>query len=132
VSLVRFMFIPGEGISRRDGQRHHISAPKLRRLYGEPIVTLRPKSWVSPSRIPAGLSDERVSRFYAQWWPWVIPLTPRHDGDYSLTKAVFRWAPFALTAFKERMVKSEARLAASLQRCADLGARLEAFERRSA
>jgi hypothetical protein len=40
------------------------------------------------------------------------------------------WAPFALTEFRERLARTDAKLAVSLQRCADLGASLDLFEAR--
>jgi hypothetical protein len=128
---MRLHFVPvaGDVISRNDGQTHFISAGKLVQLYGMPRAVL-PLGCHRANQLPRWGGDEAMNRAFAWLSPWSVPLTPRFDGDYSLIKAVMRWAPFALTAFRERLVRAEAKLANSLQHCADLGARLDAFEGR--
>lgn len=62
--------------------------------------------------------------------PWCVPLWEQPKGKYDLAAAVNRWAPHSLNGWLRRMVAKADRFVVLLDRAADLGARIDAFERR--
>jgi hypothetical protein len=71
-------------------------------------------------------------REFALFSPRYVPLWPEADGEYDLARAVTRWAPYALIGWGDRLSRSARRIEVLQREAADLGARIDAFERRVA
>lgn len=81
----RYLLCPGSVISRTDGDRHHITAVQLARLYGvsmDDCIVLS-SDWSGPS------GERRRNELRARADSGdLIALHPRYDGNYSLPEPV--------------------------------------------
>lgn len=69
--MKKYLVIPGNVISKNDGDEHYISANELIRLYGV-------------QRDDCVIADPSMPRGYYSKYADLILLVPRYDGDYSL------------------------------------------------
>lgn len=76
--MKRYVLIPGIVISQTDGQAHYVSAPALAYLYG---VDMRDCEVYEP----APYWSESFYRIANERIKGLIRLTPRSDGNYSLS-----------------------------------------------
>ena len=75
----RYLLCPGPVISRVDGDRHHVGASELARLYGVPMAACV----VLPPQRPEH-HRERMALLDRVRAADLVGLFPRADGDYRL------------------------------------------------
>ena len=82
--ITRYLLCPGLVRSRTDGDRHHVGASELARLYGVPMADCLVLQGLSSSMDRAmerrSLLDRAISGE-------LVRLVPRDDGDYRLPEA---------------------------------------------
>jgi hypothetical protein len=72
--MKRYILVPGNVMSKRDGQQHYLSPVQLARFYR---VRLENCIVLSQENL-AGYSEERIEKF--------IWLCPQYSGNYTLPK----------------------------------------------
>lgn len=82
----RYLLCPGFITSRTDGDRHHISAEQLARLYGVPLDECLVLNYGGSP----GLNHRRAELQSRAARGELLALYPRHSGDYTLPKQPHR------------------------------------------
>lgn len=82
VPQIKYLLVPGLVRSQKDGETHHVTAPKLAMLYGVRMDECCELPWAHPDNaIARRILLDRVQRGE------LIALAPRDDGNYKLPEA---------------------------------------------
>lgn len=91
--VARYLLCPGWVMSRTDGDRHHVGAEELARLYCVPMTEcvvlpgLRSRTSAWAQAWARDRMAERRNLLDRARSGELVALHPRHDGDYKLPKS---------------------------------------------